>query len=173
MRRLAIVLALALFIAPARAETNRDPLALIRSIYRAYVAATERGPHIENIYSRRLQGLIDEDARNTPGGDAGTIDWDVFVDGNNWELSSIRVAQVFNTGRRAQVRADFISLKARHHMVFDLVRERGRWKVDDIRSMKVPSWTRPVWTMSKILTGAPDAFPDEPKPNAPKPEEPK
>ena len=42
-------------------------------------------------------------------------------------------------------------------MLFDLVREGGRWLVDDVQSLKPGG----RWTMSKILTGDPDAFPDE------------
>lgn len=34
-----------------------------------------------------LRALIDADVKNTPDGYAPTIDWDVFVDGNNWEIS--------------------------------------------------------------------------------------
>jgi hypothetical protein len=60
---------------------------------------------------------------------------------------------------RAQVRAQFISFKP-HDLLFDLVREDSRWFIDDISEAKVGSNR---WTMSKILTHAPDAFPDEMK----------
>jgi hypothetical protein len=43
--------------------------------------------------------------------------------------------------------------------LFDLIREKGSWRIDDISSIR--SGAR--WTMSKILTGAPDAFPDAAK----------
>jgi hypothetical protein len=47
-----------------------------------------------------------------------------------------------------------------HDILFDLVREHGRWFIDDISETRVGSNR---WTMSKILTHAPDAFPDEMK----------
>lgn len=43
-------------------------------------------------------------------------------------------------------------------ILFDLVREGDRWLVDDVQSTTKGK----RWTMSKALTGAPDAFPDEP-----------
>jgi hypothetical protein len=41
-----------------------------------------------------LRALIDADVKNTPDGYAPTIDWDVFVDGNNWEISNVRITLV-------------------------------------------------------------------------------
>jgi hypothetical protein len=112
------------------------------------------------IAMRRLQALIDADEKATPQGDAGTIDWDVFVNGNNWELSKLTIALVSKSAAHAQVRAQFFNFKDPHDLLFDLVREDGRWFIDDISETK-KGGNR--WTMSKILTHAPDAFPDEKK----------
>jgi hypothetical protein len=43
-------------------------------------------------------------------------------------------------------------------ILFNVVRERKGWAVDEVRSMRGPEWEKPAWTISKILTGAPDAF---------------
>ena len=40
-------------------------------------------------------------------------------------------------------------------MLFDLVLEDGHWRIDDIEKT-----LKPRWTMSKILTDEPHAFPD-------------
>src|SRR5664279_3725934 len=109
MRRLALALFVTLCGTFAYAQTTNDPLALITDIYKTYQSDTDH-PGYANVYSRRLQALIDADEKATPQGDAGTIDWDVFVDG---------ISETKKGGNR--------------------------------------------WTMSKILTHAPDAFPDEKK----------
>lgn len=156
MRRLMLALSIGLYGTFASAQTTNEPLALIIDIYKTYQADTDH-PGYANVYSRRLQTLIDTDEKATPKGDAGTIDWDVFVNGNDWDIKDLTIALVAKSEARAQVRARFMSFKA-HDMLFDLVRENGRWFIDDISETKVGSNR---WTMSKILTHAPDAFPDE------------
>jgi len=158
MRRFLLIVMLAVGAFAAEAQDKSDPVALIASIYKTYTAESNPAGYAD-VYSRRLQGLIDADAKNTPAGDAGKIDWDVFVDGNNWELSNLKIALVAKAPERAQVRARFINMKEPRDMVFDLVREDGEWRIDDIRAMRKGG----RWTMSKILTDAPDAFPDEKK----------
>jgi hypothetical protein len=148
----------ALLLTGAAAPGYLDPLALVTAIYRGYVNDNNPpGPAVP--YSLRLQGLIDADAKATPPGEAGRLDWDVFVNGNDFELSHLKISLVSATTARAQIRADFDNHKRPQNIRIDLVRESGAWRIDEVRS------TRPGarWTMSKILKGAPDAFPDEKK----------
>jgi hypothetical protein len=158
MRRLALALFVALCGTFASAQATDDPVALITDIYRTYQSGTDY-PGYPNVYSRRLQALIDADEKATPQGDAGTIDWDVFVNGNNWDVKNLTVALISKSAAHAQVRAQFFSFKP-HDILFDLVRENGRWFIDDISETKKGSNR---WTVSKILTHASDAFPDEMK----------
>jgi Protein of unknown function (DUF3828) len=160
MPRLSLILAILLGVAAAaaRAAPADDPLALIQSIYRSYQAGTDTPGH-SGVYSRRLQGLVDADEKNTPKGEVGKIDWDVFVDGNDWALSKLRIVLESASANRARVRARFLNFKELRDMAFDLVREDGRWVIDEVASMRKGG----RWTMSKVLTGAPDAFPDEKK----------
>lgn len=81
----------------------------------------------------------------------------MFVDGNDWALTKMRITLIARAGARAQVRAAFLNHKKPRDMLFDLVHERGRWRIDEVRQMQPGE----RWTMSKILTHAPDAFPDE------------
>ena len=46
------------------------------------------------LYSKRLQALIDKDEKETPEGMVGRIDWDVFVDGQDWQLSELKITPV-------------------------------------------------------------------------------
>ena len=157
MRTLLLMVLFALAPMSAQAETANGPVAAITAIYKAYQSAPSKGPDIGKVYSAQLQALIDADAKATPDGEVGKIDWDVFVDGQDWEISELKIAVVSEDGDRAQVSASFVNLGEPREMLFDLVREGGRWLVNDVQSLKPGG----RWTMSKILTGAPDAFPDE------------
>jgi hypothetical protein len=157
MRALLLMVLIAFAPQAAGAEAAGGPQAAIAGIYKAYQNAPSKGPDLGKVYSARLQALIDADAKATPEGEVGKIDWDVFVDGQEWEIAELKIAVVSEDADRAQVSASFENLGEPREMLFDLVREGGRWLVDDVQSLKPGG----RWTMSKILTGAPDAFPDE------------
>jgi hypothetical protein len=79
----------------------------------------------------------------------------VFIDGQDWKLTELKIMPVSQTPSQAQVRATFKNFDKPSDMLFDLVLEDGHWRIDDIEKT-----LKPRWTMSKILTDAPDAFPD-------------
>jgi hypothetical protein len=153
---LALLLSLGFGSGAARAAAaDSDPVSLIKAIYKTYEA---NNPGLPHIYSKRLQALIDKDEKEMPEGMVGRIDWDVFVDGQDWKLTELKIALVSKSADKAQVRATFKNFDQRSNMLFDLVREDGNWRVDDV-TKTIP----PRWTMSKILLDDPDAFPDAPK----------
>ncbi len=158
MRRLALILIFALCASSAHAQANNDPVALITDIYQTYQADTDP-PGYGDVYSKRLQALVDSDSKDAPDGDGGKIDWDVFVNGNDWQVSKLSITLVSKSATRARVRARFYNFKEQQDQLFDLVVEDGRWVIDDVRATRKGN----RWTMSKILTRAPDAFPDEKK----------
>jgi hypothetical protein len=146
--------AFAFFSDIVHAQNKDDPVALIADIYKSYQAETDP-PGYSGVYSHRLQALIDFNAEADPG----KIDWDVFVNGNDWKLSELKIALISKSGSKAQVRARFFNFKDPQDMRFDLLREDGQWVIDEVSATKKGH----RWTMSKILTGAPDAFPDQKK----------
>ncbi len=125
MRHLALALFVALCGPFAYGQATGDPLALITDIYKTYQGDTDH-PGYANVYSRRLQALIDADEKATPKGEAGTIDWDVFVNGNDWALSKLTITLVSKSAAQAQVRAQFYNFKDPHNLRFKLLREDGR-----------------------------------------------
>ncbi len=148
----AIVAALCMLPATARAQADADPVSLIEAIYQTY---QDNKLPLTAIYSRRLQALIDQDDKETPEGMVGRIDWDVFINGQAWELSELKIVPVSQSATQAQVRATFKNFDKPSDMLFDLIVEDGHWRIDDVEKT-----LRPRWTMSKILSDAPDAFPD-------------
>jgi hypothetical protein len=157
MHRLALILAFvafAFFSTLVHAQNKDDPVALIADIYKNYQAETDP-PGYSDVYSHRLQALIEFNAEVDPG----KIDWDVFVNGNDWKLSELTLALISKSESKAQVRAQFFNFNDPQDMRFDLLREDGQWVIDEVCATKKDH----RWTMSKILTGAPDAFPDQKK----------
>jgi hypothetical protein len=152
-RRLVIAaLLMALCAAPAAAQVDADPLSFITAIYKSYKT---NAPGLEDMYSRRLQALIDKDASETPEGMVGRIDWDVFVDGQDWRLSKLKIELVSRTETAARVRATFLNFDKPCDLLFDLVLEGGHWRIDEIQET-----LKPRWIMSKILADVPGAMPD-------------
>ena len=159
MRRLRLILiAIALGAASPLGDADSDPEALITAIYQTYtdIAPGEDGtPEVEGVYSKRLQALLDKDAKETPEGEVGRIDWDVFVDGQDWQLTELKIVTVSKQATRAEVRATFKNFDEPRDLLYTLVLEDGHWRIDDIEET-----LKPRWTLSKILLDAPDAFPD-------------
>jgi Protein of unknown function (DUF3828) len=158
MRLVLALVLIALGAVTANAAAADDPLSLIKAIYKTYtdIGPGEGGmPGLPHVYSKRLQALIDKDASETPEGTAGRIDWDVFVDGQDWQLTDLDIKEVSRGDAAAEVRATFKNFGAPRDMLFDLVRENGHWRIDEIEET-----LKPRWAMSKILSDAPDAFPD-------------
>jgi len=157
MHHLALILALVAFGFSStfvHAQNKDDPIALIADIYRNYQAETDPSGY-SDVYSHRLQSLIEFNAKVDPG----KIDWDVFVNGNDWKLSELTLALISKSETKAQVRARFFNFNDPQDMRFDLLREDGHWVIDEVYATKKGH----RWTMSKILTDAPDAFPDQKK----------
>lgn len=151
------LLAIALGAASPLGDADSDPVALITAIYQTYadIAPGEDGtPDVQDVYSKRLQALIDKDEKETPEGDVGRIDWDLFVDGQDWQLSELKIVPVSQEAVQAEVRATFKNFGEPRDILYTLVLENGHWRIDDIQET-----LKPRWTMSKILLDAPDAFP--------------
>jgi hypothetical protein len=159
VRALAIAILLSLAdIAGAQAQNEGDPVAFVQAIYRDYQDGHPTG-WPDRAYSSRLHKLVEEDRKNTPQGDVGRLDFDPYINGQDWKLASLQVAQVSRQSDRAVVEARFQNEGTAEDLRYSLVRVGGRWLVDDVESL-----TKPRWTLSKILAGAPDAFPDDPPP---------
>jgi len=149
------LLAVVLSAASPPAGVDGDPVALLTAIYKTYthIGPGEDGvPELSGVYSKRLQALIDKE---TPEGDVGRIDWNLFVDGQDWQLTELKIVPALKEATRAEVRATFNNFGEPRDILYTLVLENGHWRIDDIQET-----LKPRWTMSKILLDAPDAFPD-------------
>jgi hypothetical protein len=139
--------------APGRAAPpESDPAATIAALYRAYQGKED--PNVpQTAYSARLRKLFDADRKATTDGEVGRLDFDPIINGQDWELKRLSIKEMKHDGDQALVRATFMNMNSPEDLRFSLVREGGRWVIDEIVSE-----TKPQWTLSKILAGAPDAF---------------
>jgi hypothetical protein len=157
MMRAALALVLVAWAAAAPAQTQPDPVAYIRAIYVSY-ERNNPAAWFDRNYSARLRKLIDADRESAAKeGDAGKFDWDPIINAQDWKLTNVKILLVSRTGDDAVVDAAFRNLGSDQQMRFTLVRESGKWAIDDVAALD-----KPRWTMSKVFEGAPDAFPDEP-----------
>src|SRR5215813_7864739 len=121
---------------------------MITAIYKQYQGKGD--PKIpESIHSARLRGLMAADRKQTPKGEVGRLDFDPFVNGQDWEIKKLVVTETERKGDRATVRATFDNFDEPREIEFQLVRQQRRWLIDDVASR-----IKPRWTLSKILSGA-------------------
>jgi hypothetical protein len=155
MMRAAFAALLLLFCAGdmARADATSDPVAFVRGLYSGY----EHGKPIlleKQPFSPRMRKLLAADKAYAKG-EVGRLDFDPIINGQDWKIADLSVTLVSQAQDKAVVEAKFSNLGDAEDLRYDLVRSGGGWLIDEIQSM-----TKPRWTMSKILAGAPDAFPD-------------
>jgi len=141
----------------APAQPPADPVAYISAIYRAYMTLPfDKIPALEHwALSPRLRSLIAADKAYAKG-EVGRLDFDPIIDGQDWKLSGLKVTLVSQSSDTAAiVDATFLNLGSKERIRFTLVRADGKWLIDEIEAVNSPRWI-----LSKILAGAPDAYPD-------------
>jgi hypothetical protein len=112
-----------------------------KGLYAPY--ATDRGPTTAladlGCWSTPLRRLIVRDRRQADRESMpGKLDFDPFVDGQDWDPREIASLTLAPTGTR-QVTATF----GRRTVRFQLVVEDGRWKIDDVSTSE--------WDLRQIL----------------------
>ena len=140
---LGFLLALA---APAFSATYDSPKALLNSIYESY--STDSFPEDgEEIYSARLKRLFAADRERTPEGEVGALDFDPFVNGQDYDLSDLTIEEPVVAGETASSTVRFVNLGEKNVLVISMVRETDGWKVDDVESIE----GEVQWKLSEIL----------------------
>ncbi|MBB6253432.1 hypothetical protein [Nitrospirillum iridis] len=153
------------------ASSPRPPLSYIEEIYQPYLA----DPHAEKPRSLdaldlirpraspALAGLLDaERACRAHGREICTLDFDVIIAGQDWQLSDFHLlAQP--AGRTATVTARFVNAGTPCVVVYPFVLSDGRWVIDDvvIQRNEVVAPDHP-WSLKATLEGAYGGAPKRP-----------
>ena len=135
MRRLALaLLAFAATIVPAFAyDTPKD---LLEALYSPY----SQGDSFDwskwdeaKFRSKELNELFDKDAKES-GGDVGRLDFDPYIDGQDYQITDLKFGNAQVTGDTAKVEVTFKNFDLAEDLTFTLVKEADGWKVDDVSS---------------------------------------
>ena|SRR5579862_2256819 len=119
-----------------------DPVSFVTDVYRNYVKAqSTHGDYTpsESIFTSRLRKLIRDDRKKAKG-EVGCLDFDFWVNGQDWTISKIDVRSGTRSEDRWEVIAKFVNLGSPEEIHFDFQRINGRWLLDDARSVKNERW---------------------------------
>jgi hypothetical protein len=158
--RLFLVLAmLAAALGPAAAEPARrgvaDPRDFVARTYGAYRSDPHRTPPESRfIHSARLAALFAAYDRDLSGGDlVGALDFDWWVNAQDWAISEVRVTQIAEGPGRRIVIARWRNRDRVDSSRFHFVRWRGRWYLDDV--VNGTGSGSDGWTLSALLRERP------------------
>lgn len=142
---------LALSALPAMAAPFKTPEALLEALYSYDTARTaENAPSpYSPFFSDQLNARFQEDAEYTQVGDAGTIDFDPVIGGQDGQATDVEIGEPSVNGDTAEVEVTFQNAEP-VTLSYTLVKEHGGWKVDDIADQqgKYP------WSLSALFDGA-------------------
>ncbi len=142
-----------LMLAGAALPADYDtPEQLLNAIYKPYL---ENGDfsETENFYSNGMVKLmIEATAREQDEDDGPILDFDPFIDAQDFEIKNLVISQPLIEGTKAQVDVSFDNFGEPRQLHYDLVFEDNfGWRVDDISS-KTPDYE---WRLSEILAADP------------------
>ena len=149
IRLAALVLSCAVTLAAA--TRIDDPKAFVTEVYRRYIAAQKGHEYNapEDIYTARLAKLIRDDRRKAKG-EVGCLDFDFWVNGQDWVIKDLAVTSEDAGPDRKTVIAKFLNTGDPQEIHLEFQRVAGRWLLDEVRSRKGEKWT-----LSQILKCTP------------------
>lgn len=124
-------LALVLLATPGFAQDFSDPKAVIEALYAGYGPAYDYPPDQSPLFSERLNGLYAADAKEADG-EIGRIDFDPFVNGQDYQLGKLEIGEPYLAGGKAVVRVSFENMGTPNELGILLVKEGSGWKIDDV-----------------------------------------
>lgn len=115
----------------AAAQPYDTPEALLEAFYQPYMD----GNFAEDdsmFRSAALQALYDNDAESTPIGEMGALDFDPYVDGQDFDVTNLVIGTPEIDGETAVVEVSFDNFGQNTSLTYDLVFEDGGWRIDDV-----------------------------------------
>lgn len=118
-------------------ETYGDPRTVVDTLYSPYKVAFDdfewRRWDETQLYSDGLNALFEAD-RKEADGEIGRIDFDPFINGQDYDIKGLVVGDATVTGETATVKVAFTNFDNPQDMTIHLVRESNRWKIDDVEN---------------------------------------
>ena len=124
-----------------------DPSTYISSVYARYAASDPPAPD-NHPFSPDLRRLIDADRSEEQGG-VGRLDFDYWIDGQDYEVEGVDVAAIPQSDPARQVivaRFSNMGTEVVNHFHFQKL--GSRWFIEDVRNIAGPGGG---WSLSGIL----------------------
>ncbi|MEZ5673320.1 MAG: DUF3828 domain-containing protein [Thiotrichaceae bacterium] len=118
---------------------DNDPLATVNQAYQ--IESDENGispfdpPYINKLFSAALVELLKtDDCVKEQNDEVGVLDYDPFIDGQDGEVKKLNTRIVQHDQDKATVEVTFVSFDEKKNLLFDVLLEKGMWRIDDIHS---------------------------------------
>ena len=135
----------------ASAQTFDTPQALLEAFYAPYFSG-EFTEDESPFFSDELEALYAADAEATPEGEIGALDFDPFVDGQDFELTNFEIGAPGIAGDYASADVTFNNMGRPTTLAYEFVKENGSWQIDDVVSTNPDN----PYRLSDILGGTPE-----------------
>ena len=145
-------LVLALFM-PAAASIAAAPVvfdtprALLDYAYKPYATGDFQDDN-EVLYTKKLNSLFAAAEAATPDDDVGPVDFDVFVNGQDYQLTDLVIGDPTPEGEGVMVPVALKNFGTPQSLVFHLTKEGGGWKINDIECLTPDS----PWKLTDLLS---------------------
>lgn len=145
------LLAMLLFAGAALAGDDlADAKAYLEGLYAPYLNA-DTGAHndcfdaaFDRCFAADLAKSMEAERKQTPEGEVGVLDFDPFIDGQDWKLADLRIA--VRQGSDGTVgTATFKNFGDAMKVEIDLVREGDAWKIQNMRGKD--------WDLRQLFAG--------------------
>lgn len=148
-----LLLCIASLLLASATAAQDDPDRIVADIYEAYsghgLGISPTDPANRDMFSARLQGLLEKEEALVERDGLGALDFDVFVDGQDFDVSDVRVDAPEFAGEAASVTVSLLNFGEPRRLRFLFVEEGGRWRIDDIVSARADA----PWTLTALLDG--------------------
>lgn len=155
LRRLFVILAMVIAVAgPALAAPTvfDTPRALLDYAYAPYATGDFKDDN-DILYSRALNALFAAAEAATKEDEVGPVDFDVFVNAQDFELTDLQIGEPSPEGQGVSVPVSFRNFGDAQSLRFHLIREGEGWKIDDIESLTPGQ----EWRLTTLLAPDPAA----------------
>lgn len=123
--------------APEAARAITDPALVVAQLYDPYLVRDGQTPGLLDSapWSNRMRGELEAMiARSNEIGEP-ILNFDPLINAQDWVLSDVATTtDAVVEGSHAVVRANFLNGGLREEVIYDLVWEDDRWKVDNVRA---------------------------------------
>jgi hypothetical protein len=147
---IALGLALALAVPAAGSQIFDTPRALLEYAYAPYATGNFEDDS-DVLYTRALKDLFAAAEANTGEDEVGPVDFDVFVNAQDFELSELAIGEPTPEGQGVTVPVTFKNFGDPQSLRFHLVQEGPGWKIDDIECLTPGS----EWRLTSLLAPPP------------------